>query len=127
MGLLPKVLHVDDDVFIREIVRVSLEKVGGMTVAQCASGQEAVDRAPDVQPDIFLLDVMMPDMSGEDTLHALRALPQFADTPVIFLTALAHPSEIRKLREMGAAGVITKPFDPMKLAKQVLAIWQAAS
>lgn len=126
MDALPKVLHVDDDHFIREIVRVSLEKVGGLVVEQCASGHEAVERAPEVQPDIFLLDVMMPDMSGEDTLRALREMPQFAATPVIFLTALAHPSEIRNLQQIGAAGVITKPFDPMKLAGQILAIWRNA-
>ncbi|MBI1218015.1 MAG: response regulator [Rhodobacteraceae bacterium] len=126
MDALPKILHVDDDLFIREIVRICLESVGGLAVEQCASGYEALERAPEVQPDLFLLDVMMPDMSGEDTLVALRALPEFATTPVIFLTALAHPAEIRKLTQAGAVGVITKPFDPMTLSTQVLELWRSA-
>lgn len=120
---LPKVLHVEDDPDIREIALIALETVGGLNVEQCSSGQEALERAPDLAPDLFLLDVMMPGMNGEETFLALRALPQFAATPAIFMTAKAQPVEVARLRELGADDVITKPFDPMTLAEQIIDIW----
>lgn len=118
-----KILHVEDDPDIREIALIALETVGGLTVDQCASGQEALDRAPGLAPDLFLLDVMMPGMNGEETFLALRAMSQFADTPAIFMTAKAQPPEVARLRQLGADEVITKPFDPMTLADQILDIW----
>lgn len=122
MGL-PRVLHVEDDPDIREIAMIALETVGGLEVAQCGSGQEALARAPELEPGLFLLDVMMPGMNGEETLLALRAIPQFANTPAIFMTAKAQPTEVARLRDLGALEVITKPFDPMTLADQLLEIW----
>lgn len=122
MGL-PRVLHVEDDPDIREIALIALETVGGLEVAQCGSGQEALARAPELEPGLFLLDVMMPGMNGEETLLALRAIPQFANTPAIFMTAKAQPTEVARLRDLGALEVITKPFDPMTLADQLLEIW----
>lgn len=123
----PKILHVEDDPDIREIALIALETVGGLEVVQCASGKEALDRAPAAAPDLLLLDVMMPGMSGEETLLALRQMPQFAETTAIFMTAKAQPSEVEKLRQLGAAEVVTKPFDPMTLADQILEIWNARS
>lgn len=120
---LPKILHVEDDPDIREIALLALDTVGGLEVVQCASGQDALDCVADVAPDLFLLDVMMPGMNGEETFVALRAMPQFADTPAVFMTAKAQPSEVARLRELGADEVITKPFDPMTLAEQIVEIW----
>lgn len=122
---LPKVLHVEDDADIREIAMMALEVVGGLTVTQCASGAEALERAPGEAPDLLLLDVMMPGMSGDETLAALRRMDQFAETPAIFMTAKAQQSEVARLKEIGALGVITKPFDPMTLADEIVAIWRA--
>ena len=124
MAELPKVLHVEDDVDIREIALIALETVGGLEVAQCSSGAEAIERAPGLAPDLLLLDVMMPGMSGDETLLALRAMPQFAAIPVIFMTAKAQQSEVNRLLELGALDVITKPFDPMTLADELVAIWR---
>jgi CheY-like chemotaxis protein len=124
MQTLPKILHVEDDADIREIALIALETVGGLTVEQCASGKEAILRVAMFQPDLLLLDVMMPGMTGEETLQAFRAMPQFAATPVIFMTAKAQQSEVEKLKRQGALDVITKPFDPMELASQIVAIWQ---
>lgn len=120
---LRKIMHVEDDPDIREIAMIALETVGGLEVEQCASGQEALVRAPEVKPDLFLLDVMMPGMNGEETFLALRAMPEFADTPAVFMTAKAQPAEVEKLRQLGADDVITKPFDPMTLADQIQEIW----
>ena len=122
---LPKILHVEDDPDIREIARLALVAVGGMQVEQCASGAEAVARAPQVAPDLLLLDMSMPDMDGVETLHALRALPGFDGIPAIFMTARAQDSEHRDLVQQGANAVITKPFDAMALAEQIKDIWNA--
>jgi CheY-like chemotaxis protein len=122
MGL-PKIMHVEDDPDIREIALLALDTVGGLTIVQFSSGQEAIERVAEIAPDLFLLDVMMPGMNGEETFLALRAMEQFADTPAVFMTAKAQPSEVARLRELGADEVITKPFDPMTLAQQILEIW----
>jgi CheY-like chemotaxis protein len=123
MSDLPKILHIEDDEDIREIALIALETVGGLEVIQCASGLEALARAAAIQPDVFLLDVMMPGMTGEETLSALRAMPAFAHTPAIFMTAKAQHSDVRRLLDQGALDVIIKPFDPMTLASQIVEIW----
>ena len=123
---LPRILHVEDDPDIREITLIALETVGGYSVVQCASGAEALTKVVEIAPELFLLDVMMPGMSGEETLSALRAIPQFAQTPAIFMTAKAQESEIGKLMAIGAIAVITKPFDPMALGDDIARILATA-
>ncbi len=124
---LKNILYVEDEADIRAVARLALEAVGGFSVTICSSGAEALERAPDVRPDLILLDVMMPGMDGVDTLRALRDLPETATTPVIFMTAKAQQSEIRNFRELGALDVIPKPFDPMALSDQIRKIYRAAN
>ena len=121
---LTRVLYVEDEPDIQMVARLALEAVGGFTVEICSSGKEALERAPVFQPQLILLDVMMPVMDGPTTLKSLRGLAQFADTPVVFMTAKAQPSEIAGYKNLGALDVIPKPFDPMKLSSQVQAIWE---
>lgn len=123
MPRLPRIVHVEDDPDIREIALIALEMVGGLEVVQFSSGREALDGAVAARPDLFLLDVMMPGMNGEETLQSLRAMPEFCATPAIFMTAKAQHSDLHKLVAAGALDVIVKPFDPMQLATQVIAIW----
>lgn len=123
MPKLPRIVHVEDDPDIREIALIALEMVGGLQVVQFASGRDALEGVVAAQPDLFLLDVMMPGMNGEETLSALRQMPEFAQTPAIFMTAKAQASDVRKFMDAGALEVIVKPFDPMQLAAQILAIW----
>ena len=118
------ILHVDDSEDIREVVRLALETVGGLNVVQCGSGAEALEAAQASKIDLFLLDVMMPEMTGPQTLLGLRELPQFARTPAVFLTAKAANGDLDELMGLGAADVLFKPFDPMTLADQVVAIWE---
>ena len=124
---LQRILYVEDDPDIRAVARIALETVGGFEIVECASGQEALAAAASAAADVVLLDVMMPGMDGPATLHGLRKIPQTADTPVVFMTAKVQPSEVAHYRDLGAVDVIAKPFDPMTLADQLRAIWQAAS
>jgi two-component system, OmpR family, response regulator len=123
---LEKILLVEDDPDIRTIVKAALEMMGGFQVKACASGSEALDAVAGFAPQLALLDVMMPDMDGPGVLAKLRGLPQTAGMPVIFLTAKTAASEIQRLRALGAAGVLMKPFDPMTLSQQVREIWEQA-
>ncbi len=118
-----KILYVEDEADIRAIATVALEDVGGFEVLACGTGTEAIDKGPGFAPDLILLDVMMPDLDGGDTLEVLRRLPELTQTPAIFLTAKAMPAEIERYKELGALDVIAKPFDPMTLADQVREIW----
>src|SRR6476660_364536 len=107
------ILVVEDEPDIRTIVKAALEMVGGMKVRACESGAEALAAVAEFKPQMVLLDVMMPDMDGPGVLARLRENPGTAAIPVVFLTAKAAPSEIQRLRALGAADVLTKPFDPM--------------
>ena len=113
-----KLLYVEDEADIRVIAEVSLEGEG-FEMVFCESGEQAVARAGDFQPEVILLDVMMPGMDGPTTLQNLRAIPGLQNTPVIFLTAKVQPNEIKDFIALGAIDVIPKPFDPMTLADQV--------
>ncbi|MFI5007102.1 MAG: response regulator [Solirubrobacterales bacterium] len=116
-----KILIIDDEADIRRIAHLALGRVGAMEVLEATSGAEGLRKAEDNHPDAILLDVMMPGLDGPSTLAALRSNPATANIPVIFLTAKAMVSELARLRALGAAGVLTKPFDPMTLAGQVRA------
>ena len=122
---LQRVLLVEDDADIRTIATLALETVGGLVLQACASGPEALERAPQFAPQLLLLDVMMPGMDGPTTLQRLRELPALAGTPVVFMTAKVQAHEVAHYQALGALGVITKPFDPMALAGQVQALWDA--
>jgi len=122
---LSKVLLVDDEPDIRRIGQISLEHVGRWKVVQANSGREALGLAASEQPDVILLDVMMPELDGPGTLARLREVPATADIPVIFMTAKAQPHEVAGYRALGAAGVIAKPFDPMTLPGEIRTIVEA--
>lgn len=114
-----KLLHVEDDADIREIAKLSLELSGDFDVVQCASGPDALIKVRDFTPDVMLLDMMMPGMTGKETLAHMRQLPELAKTPAVFMTARAQAAELNELRAIGAAEVISKPFDPMSLGEQI--------
>jgi CheY-like chemotaxis protein len=113
------VLHVDDEPDIREVVELSLGLDPDFTLQSCGSGKEALAVAAQWQPDLILLDVMMPVMDGPETLVQLRENSKTASIPVIFMTARAQAREVDHFRSLGAVGVIPKPFDAMTLAASV--------
>jgi two-component system, OmpR family, response regulator len=123
---LRKILVVDDEPDLRTIAHLALRAVGGFEVAECASGTEAIARLDELGPDLVLLDVMMPGTDGPTTLAELRARAGPRAPVVVFLTARAQLDEVARYEAMGAAGVITKPFDPMGLAGEVRRLWERA-
>jgi len=121
---LKTVLYVDDEPDIREVVQMSLSLVEGLDVQICESGERALQLLPQLKPDLVLLDVMMPGMDGPSTLQKMRSIPALAKIPVVFMTAKAMPQEVARFRELGAVSVIAKPFDPIQLGNQVIAVWE---
>jgi two-component system, OmpR family, response regulator len=115
-----KVLLVDDDNDLRRIAQISLKRVGKWTVLLASSGAEALKIATEQNPDVILLDVMMPGMDGPTTLSELRRNRGTASIPIIFLTAKVQTHEVDDYIDMGAIGVITKPFDPMLLPEEIV-------
>jgi two-component system OmpR family response regulator len=113
------ILCIDDEDDILEVVRLCLSFDGGFSISTCRSGSEALDFLDQVQPDLILLDVMMPRMDGPATLEAIRTLKAARDIPVIFMTARAQASEIDRYLKLGAIGVVPKPFDPVTLASEI--------
>lgn len=124
MHELQRVMCVEDDADIRMILEFSLGQIGGYTVHMCASGLEALAAAPAFQPQLVLLDVMMPVMSGPQTLKQLRELGCMRGIPVLFVTARALPDELEALAEYGATGTIVKPFDAVTLPQVVRRYWE---
>jgi len=124
MKVLSRILMVEDEPDIQAVAQVALETVGGFEVEMCNSGTEALDRVLPCSPDLILMDVMMPGLDGPSTLETLRANPDTAGFPVIFMTAKVQSQEIARFLNLGALGVIAKPFDPMTLASTIRSIWE---
>jgi len=120
---LTRILYVEDDPDIQAIAMMVLETISGFTLKACSCGSEALESAVNFNPDLVLLDVMMPGMDGPETLKGLRTFPELAKTPVVFMTAKVQPQEVEGYLNLGAVGVIAKPFDPMTLAQQLRDIW----
>lgn len=120
---LERILYCEDEPDIQTIVQMALEMIGGFNVCICSSGQEAIAAAPNFQPQLVLLDVMMPEMDGPTTFQELKKHVEMENIPVIFMTAKAMVDEILELKRLGAADVIPKPFDPMSLPDKIREIW----
>jgi len=121
-----KILLIDDEDDIREVAALTLETMGDFEVFAAANGFAGVQIASAIQPDVVLLDVMMPEIDGPKTLALLRETVATRDIPVIFMTARVQASDRRRLAELGARGIISKPFDPMSLAEEVNRILNGA-
>lgn len=121
--LLRRILYIEDELEIAEIAKIALEDLGGFIFFCCYSGQEALQKAKEFNPDLFIIDVMMPDMDGLSTWKEIKKIPGLANVPVIFMTAKAQQAEMKEYLDMGALGVIAKPFDPSELPEKIRKIW----
>ncbi|HXE76304.1 MAG TPA: response regulator [Candidatus Xenobia bacterium] len=119
---LSKILLVEDDPDIQKVVRMSLKLRGIKDITVVENGEECLAVVGQVQPDVILLDVMMPKMDGYETCRRLKANPDTRGYPIIFLTAKAQQFEIKRGIQEGAIGYLTKPFDPMTLHEQIVAM-----
>ena len=110
-----RILHAEDDEFIRELVNLSLVEIGGFELLQCSDGPSAIAAVEAYDPDLLLLDYNMPGMTGAETLLKMRRKAGFETTPSIFLTALDDDGMKNCLLKLGALKVIPKPVDFMEL------------
>jgi DNA-binding response OmpR family regulator len=113
--LAKRVLVVDDDRVIQQLLEVNLELEGYDVVARASDGNEALDKAAELKPDIIILDIMMPKMDGLEVCRRLKADPKLSKIPVILLSARAQDFDVRAGLEIGASAYLTKPFDPVEL------------
>ena len=116
---LQRILLADDEPDILEISRIALETVGGFEVSVCLSGKTLLERLPEFRPDLVIVDVLMPDMTGPEVFEEIRRRPEYDEVPVIYLTGVIQEEELEDLRETGVADIILKPFDPMTLADRI--------
>lgn len=121
-----KALVVDDSPLICEVARMALGGAG-WDVRTASSGADALQAARVAPPDVILLDVVMPELDGPQTLARLREDPATQAIPVIFATAKDRPEEQAQLAQLGAAGVIAKPFEIGRLAEQVAEVLGAGA
>lgn len=115
-----RILLIDDNDDLREIVELALELTADVEVVTASSGREGFEVAREDPPDAILLDVKMPDIDGPTTLKLLRDEPRTADIPVLFITASVQPSERAHYAELGVAGLVEKPFDPVAIGPAVI-------
>ena len=114
-----RILLIDDDDDVREATQICLELTGGWKILAASSGREGLLKAISEQPDLILLDVMMPVMDGLETFSELQANSVTRPIPVILLTAKAQPAELRQFTQLQVLDVITKPYDPFDLSNRV--------
>ncbi len=120
---LNRICYVEDDEDIQRIVRMSLERVGKMTVEVVSDPTLAIQAITEFKPDLVMLDWMMPVMDGPTLFRQMKLRPETSALPVVFITAKASSRELDELKSLGAAGTISKPFNPKDLPEQLRAIW----
>lgn len=116
-----KLLIVDDEDGVRALVRMTLDS-GVYEIFEASEGFEALDLAREHRPDLVLLDVMLPDVSGMDVCRKIKDDPDLASTTVVMLTARAQTNDVGDAEEAGADGYFTKPFSPIALTRKVESI-----
>lgn len=120
---LSRICYVEDDEDIQRIVRVSLERIGKMTVEIVSDPTAAIEVIAAFKPDLVMLDWMMPGLDGPTLFRHMKQRPETQSLPVVFITAKASARDLEELKGLGAAGAISKPFSPKDLPEQLRAIW----
>ncbi|WKZ37289.1 MAG: response regulator [Anaerolineales bacterium] len=116
-----RILIAEDEPDIRELVAFTL-RFAGHEVVTTSNGEEALQQASHIIPDIILMDVRMPRMTGYDACRAMKADPALRNIPVVFLSAKGQDSEIQTGLDAGAEEYLLKPFAPNQLTERVKAI-----
>ena len=120
------ILIIDDEEDVKDIVQMGLEMAADWRVITASTGKEGLRLAQSIQPEVILLDLMMPEWDGKETLKRLKANPNTASSPVILMTAKTQSAIAElvediasELTELDLAGIITKPFRPLELPEQI--------
>ena len=123
-----KIIYIDDQMDILLVAEYALTQIGDYDVLICESGAEALEKITSYKPDLIILDVMMPDLDGPQTLLRIREIDLFKDTPAIFITAKIFPNETEELKSCDARviGVIPKPFDPITISNTIQTTWNSS-
>jgi CheY-like chemotaxis protein len=118
------ILIIDDEDDIREVAALSLEATAGWEIITACSGADGMHAAanPTRKPHAILMDVMMPGMDGPTTFRKMQQNPDTAGIPVLLLTAKVQGVDQRRFADLGVAGVLFKPFDPLTLATQISSV-----
>ena len=109
---------VDDDPVILRLIEVNLD-LEGFEVVTADRGEDAITKAREVEPDLILLDLMMPEMSGWEIAEKLQADAKTSGIPLVFLSARTQDEDRKRGEELGVAGYVTKPFDPADLVSTI--------
>lgn len=117
-----RILVIDDEERIQEVVQTCLEILAGWEVFAAGNGTEGLHKAQTQQPDAILLDVSLPEMDGLTIFQKLQENSSTQSIPVVLLTAKVQPADRERFAQLGISGVITKPFDPRQLASQVASV-----
>lgn len=113
------ILVAEDERDIRELLNITLSVIGGHTVTLVNDGEEAVRAAGEISPDLILLDMRMPRMTGLEACRALKAQPGTASIPVVFLSGRGLDDEVQSGLDAGALAFIVKPFAPDELVSEI--------
>ncbi|HSJ88242.1 MAG TPA: response regulator [Anaerolineales bacterium] len=113
-----KILIAEDERDIRDLVAFTL-RFAGYEVFAAANGEEAVEMAPNINPDLILMDVRMPRMTGYEACKIMKLNPELKDIPIVFLSAKGQEAEIQQGLEAGAEEYLLKPFAPDQLTSRV--------
>lgn len=125
MPELKKILYAEDEPDVQTVVELTIQSMSNYQIKICDNGKKLLECVNDYNPDLILLDVMMPEMDGPTTFKNLQANEETKNIPVIFMTAKAQVHEVETFKETGALGVITKPFDPINLCDEIQTIWNS--
>jgi two-component system, OmpR family, response regulator len=120
---LNRICYVEDDEDIQRIVRMTLERLGNMTVEVVGDPTLAIEAMTAFRPDLVMLDWMMPKMDGPTLFRQMKLRPETRSLPVVFITAKASQHDLDELLALGAVAAISKPFSPKELPNQLRAIW----
>jgi len=119
MGREATILICDDEPNLRELMRISLEPGPDYRIVEASDGAEAIEVVDSENPDLVLLDMMMPGVDGIAVLEHLRSQPEHVETPVVVVSAFASPADRNRAIEAGATRFVKKPFDPEALRSLV--------
>lgn len=124
MKELKRILYAEDEPDVQTVVEITIQTMSNYEIKVCSNGKLLLDCVEEYNPDLILLDVMMPEMDGPTTFKHLKQDEKTKNIPVIFMTAKAQTHEVETFKQSGAIGIVTKPFDPLILCTEIEKIWR---